>query len=464
MNSSELLAILETLPEIQLFLDCAERLNLRFGLTGGVLRNIVLAGTSGRTAFDSLYSFVDPFGDIDVIALHEMQQGRLAQALFAAVPFADCHSWDFQTESAATRAAVGHGLVAADWLILWIDGEKRDLSLGTFRSDVGSILDRPLQPQRTLTPPFVSADAPFHLLQAIKYARMQLGFLEQAAPNEGELYSIIDGLREPLQSSGLARRPPLWRGIVSRLEAEMTQLLLDAASWSRACAFLNRLGTVVPRDWLGGAGALGTILRPELERNTRIGATLYSPRPRAAFRLSIVTEGSGEDQPSVSHDSRIPWTGLELSGINQPTCCRYADFEEGVAVIAWRNSSPEGTLRDETLEPKEYGLVAGPATPGQRALDPADVDNLIPISGYTRKGRSIAVRIDPAYLRLVTAGRQSRFLVGLVPISSSEETEADKRTNPRWLKPESERRRENEVTKPKRKKRISEAPREVMLN
>jgi len=49
MNSSELLAILESLPEIQLFLDCAERLNVRFGLTGGVLRNIVLAGTSGTS-------------------------------------------------------------------------------------------------------------------------------------------------------------------------------------------------------------------------------------------------------------------------------------------------------------------------------------------------------------------------------------------------------------------------------
>jgi hypothetical protein len=462
MNSTDLLAILESLPEIQLFLDCAERLGLRFGLTGGVLRNIVLGATYGRKAFDSLYSFADPFGDIDVIALDEMRQGQLAQALFAMVPFADCHPWDFRTEAAAARSAVGHGLVAADWLILWIDGKKRDLSLGTFRSDVGAVLNRPLQPQRAVTSRFGSANAPFELLQAIKYARIQLRSLEQDAPNEGEWYSFIDGLREPLQSSGLARRPPLWRGILSRLEIEMTQLLLDAASWSGACVFLNRLGTVIPRDWLGGPGALGTILRPELERSTRIGATLYRPRPRAALRLSLVTEGYGENQPSVSHESRIPWTGLELSGISQPTCCRYADFEEGIAVIAWRDSSPEGTHRDENLEPKEYGLVAGPATPGQRALDPTDVDNLIPISGYTRKGRSIAVRIDPAYLRLVTADRQSRFLIGLVPISSSEETESGRRTEPRRLDPESERRGENEATEPKRKKRTREAPREVM--
>jgi len=461
MNSSELLAILESLPEIQLFLDCAERLNLRFGLTGGVLRNIVLAGTRGQATYASLYSFVDPFGDIDIIVLDETYQGCLAQALFTSVPFADCHSWDFRTESESAGASARHGLVAADWLILWIGAEKRDLSLGTLRSDVGTILDRPLQPQRAVAQPVASADVPFQLLQAIKYARIRFMSLEQSAPAEGELYNLIDGLREPLQSLKLPPRPPLWRGIVSRLEIELAELLLDAASWPRACAFLNRLGSVVPRDWRSEAGALGTILRPELERSTRIGATLYRPRPRANLRFSVITEGSGEQQASISHQSRIPWTRLELSGINQPTCCRYADFEEGIAVIAWRNSSPEGTLGDETLEPKEYGLVAAPAKPGQRALDPTDVDNLLPISGYTRKGRSVAIRIDPAYLRLVTAGRQSRFLIGLVPISSSEETESSKRAEPRWLDPESERRRENEAPESKKKKKIREAPREV---
>ena len=48
--------------------------------------------------------------------------------------------------------------------------------------------------------------------------------------------------------------------------------------------------------------------------------------------------------------------------------------------------------------------------------------------------------------------------------SSSEETESSKRTEPRWLDPESERRRENEETEAKKKKKIREAPREVMLN
>src|SRR5439155_1345208 len=164
--------------------------------------------------------------------------------------------------------AVGHGLVAADWLILWIDGEKRELSLDAFGSDVDTILDQPLQPQRFVAQQVVSANAPFRLLQAVKYARIQLMPLEQAATTEAELFDLIDGLREPLEARGLARRPPLWRGIIPRLEIEMAELLLDAANWSRACALSNRLSNAVPRDWLAQPGALRTILQPELERYT----------------------------------------------------------------------------------------------------------------------------------------------------------------------------------------------------
>jgi hypothetical protein len=182
MNSIDLLAILESLPEIQLFLDCAERLHLRFGLTGGVLRNIVLARNQGKETFVSLYSFVDSFGDIDIIVSDETHQGCLAQALFTSVPFADCHFWDFRTESEAARASTRHSLVAADLLILWIGAEKRDLSLGTLGSDVSTILDQPMQPQRTIAQPVAGADTQLQLLQAIKYARIDLCFSNRPRP------------------------------------------------------------------------------------------------------------------------------------------------------------------------------------------------------------------------------------------------------------------------------------------
>jgi|HubBroStandDraft_2_1064218.scaffolds.fasta_scaffold00337_4 hypothetical protein len=455
MNSSELLTIFESLPEIELFRDCAERSHMSFGLTGSVLRNIVLAKTGRREQFDTLYSFVDAFGDIDIIISDETHQGCLAQALFTSVPFADCHSWDFRTESEAARASTRHGLVAADLLILWFD-EKRGLSLRTLGQDVEAILDRPLQPQRTIAQVVARADTPFQFLQTIKYARIGLEFLEQDAPAEREFYKLIDGWQKSLQFLNLPSSPPLWRGIIPRLEIELAQLLLDTANWSTACAFVNRVGSVVPREWHKESRALGMLLRPELERSTRIGASLYRSRPRARWRFSVITEDSGEEEARISHQSRIPWTGLELSGTNPPSCCRYADFEEGIAVIAWRNSSPNRTLEDERLEPKEYGLVAGPATPAQREVDLSNVDNLIPISGYTRRGRSITVRIDPAYLKLVTAGRQSRFLIGLVPVSSFEDSESSKQTEPRGLNPESEKRRRREAAETKKKKKPAE--------
>jgi hypothetical protein len=99
--------------------------------------------------------------------------------------------------------------------------------------------------------------------------------------------------------------PPLWRGIISRLEIELAQLLLDTTSWPRACAFVNRLGNVVPRDWRGDVGELGMLLRPGLERSARIGASLYRPGPRANLRFSVIFEGSGVQPASISRQSRI---------------------------------------------------------------------------------------------------------------------------------------------------------------
>jgi len=46
---------------------CAHRFGLSVGLTGGVVRNIVVADSKTASEDNSLYDFVDPFGDIDIV-------------------------------------------------------------------------------------------------------------------------------------------------------------------------------------------------------------------------------------------------------------------------------------------------------------------------------------------------------------------------------------------------------------
>src|SRR6266851_3849504 len=140
MKAAELLEIFNSFPEIQILRDCSHRLRAGLGLRGGVLRNVMMSEGLPTARYDSLYNFVDPFGDIDIVLPNEMDQNRLVRTLFAEVPFADCHLWDFQTQRSAEQVAIRSGTVAADRLILWIDWIDAKLSLGAIGSDVETIL------------------------------------------------------------------------------------------------------------------------------------------------------------------------------------------------------------------------------------------------------------------------------------------------------------------------------------
>src|SRR5713101_2238365 len=122
MKAKQWIEIFSFLPEVQALLECAHRSGVRFGLRGGVLRNLLLSEGQNYGNYESLYNFVDPFGDIDLVFLSELDQNSLARLLYQTVPFADCHSWNFQTAAFAKEAALRNGLVYADRLVLWFDG------------------------------------------------------------------------------------------------------------------------------------------------------------------------------------------------------------------------------------------------------------------------------------------------------------------------------------------------------
>lgn len=435
MNAQQLVKVFNSFPEVQILHDCVRRLGIRMGLRGGVLRNVVMSESGQSSHYDSLYNFVDPFGDIDIVVPKQADQNRLVRAVFAEVPFADCHVWDFQSERSAELAARKMESVAADRLILWIDDK---VNLGAISGDVEKILNRPAQGERALLGQVDVGNPAVQLLQLVKHARIQLQSPEEFKSLELDLGESVDGLREPFRAWRPSRRLPLWQGVLSRLEIELAQLLLNAADWSQATSFVRHVARSAAGEWLGGSGALRTVFTPELEKSARVGAAVYRPRARAVQRVEVMTAGPDESRPGDPNWSRIPWTRLTLSNLNEGTCCPYSDFEEGIAVIAWRNSEAEATLRDHALQEQEYGAVARPSMPGQSKEEESAVEDLIPLSGHTRKGRSIAIRVDPAYLKLITGGRHSTFLVGLVPVTSSGSTGMAEQAVPEALSPQGE--------------------------
>lgn len=61
VQESELIDRIKALEETPVLLECSRRAKRRFGLRGGLLRNLLLSKGGRRSVFD----YTDPFSDLD---------------------------------------------------------------------------------------------------------------------------------------------------------------------------------------------------------------------------------------------------------------------------------------------------------------------------------------------------------------------------------------------------------------
>lgn len=447
MNAATLRELFESLPEIQALMQCARRLGVAIGLRGGVVRNMLLTEGADSGRFDSLYDFVDPFGDIDLVVTDDAKESVLARALFAEVPFADCHFWDLQTVESGVAAAKREGSVAADALTVWFDGQddhRAETRLDATESDVKRILDAPMRPLRPLT--VAAAVSPAAIARFVKFARIQI----QMESSERVLVEPLARFADRFRRLVHDRQRPLSRRTTLDIEIELAQMLMTAPDWRGATALQGQLREVLTDDWLREGSALRQMLTVRPGRDTRIGAALYKPSMQAPPKLEFMSAEAEDARTGDANRSRIPWTHLRLKNQKDGTCCPYSDFEEGIAVVAWRNTGGEATRLDQQLSEEEYGLVAYPIAPTQSLQEVLGRNRRIPMLGYVRKGRSIVTRVDPAYLKMITGGRFSTFMVGLVSVLTSGEIETPQTNPPITLAPEGEKTVEDETGKQKK--------------
>jgi hypothetical protein len=436
MDTSTLVRLFASFPEMRALMRCANRLGVTIGLRGGLIRNVLLAEGTVSGRYDSLYDFVDPFGDIDLVVTDDIKQSILARALFAEVPFADCHVWDLQTVDAGETAARREGSVAADRLVLWFDpedGGKGNLRLGATDSDVIEILRGPARPTISLN--FRTELRPIQISRFIKFARTQMQIESPARPLIEPLAQFANQFRRLFHS----RRSPLSPRTRLQTEIELAQLLMTAPDWRQVSAFVGQLREILLGDWLPEVSTLRQMLTTvDSRREMRVGSAVYKSWAQAPLMVEFVTAEVEDNRPGDSNRSRIPWTRLQLVNRSDGTCCPYSDFEDGIAVVAWRNTGSEATRQDQLLHEEEYGLVAHPVAPTQSLTDVLSRNRRIPMLGYVRKGRSIVMRLDPAYLKLITGGKFSTFMVGLVSVLTSGGINTPETEPPKALAPEGE--------------------------
>jgi hypothetical protein len=435
MDSLVLIHFLESLAEIRALMRCAHRFGLSVGLSGGVVRNIVVADPKTASEDNSLYDFVDPFGDIDIVFAGEEAEGVFLRALFGEVLFADSHVWDSQTMQARKIAATRPGTVAADKLIIWfkgLPGQRDAISVESIDGNPKAVLNDPLHAETF--PVFRGELRLSQIGRLIKFARIQMN-LETA---QRRLVEPFATLANQIRILGAQERPAFTRRSSFPIELELAQLLMTVPDWNDARTVQAQLRDLIPRNWLPEQSTLGQILTFESRGDKRVGAAVYKPSAQMPFHVDFFTSDAPNQASFGSGQNRIPFARLRLNNRDERGCCPYSDFEDGIAVVSWRHTNSEITRDDEALEAGEYGLVGYPVSQGQSSAEARATHRRIPMFGYVRRGRSIVTRLDPAYLKLITGRRFSTFIVGLVSTLVSGGTETLVTNPPHALAPEGE--------------------------
>jgi len=445
LELAALVNLLQSLPEIRALMRCAHRYKVRVGLSGGVLRNILIADPN--TIFDdrSLFDFVDPFGDIDLVFHGGTNDGVFIQALLSEIADADSHVWDPQTPEARKRIAKCPGAVAADRLIAWfkgLPGEDGAVEIEAVVGDVKRLLDGPLAIEVGLA---IQENPASQIRQLIKFARLQLNLHD----GQRRLIEPFAALESQIRQSARSEQTALTKGHSFRIELELAQLFMTMPIWTDARAVQNQLRDLIPKAWLPERSNLARILSFESRKDVRVGAALYRPSSRKPLKLDFFSSDPGDDSSSGIGQNRVPFTRLRLDNRDERACCPYNDFEDGIASVAWRHTNPEITRGDQQLESSEYGLVSFPVLPGQSPEDARQQNRRIPMLGYLRRGRSIVIRFDPAYLKLATAREFSTFVIGLVSIAVADGENLPPTVPPQSTEPEGQGRDDKPNTSPK---------------
>jgi hypothetical protein len=439
MNANGLLDTLQSFFEIRALLRCVERLGVRVGLCGGVLRNILIREGTVAERYDSLYDFVDPFGDIDIVLPEEVDGSVVIRALFAEIPFADCHVWDLQTTEDRRRTVSRAGGVAADGLIVWLDGRAKraaKMLVESIDPRAESAINQPLHPNDSFR--FRGELTLSEFRNLIRYARLQMLVRTEGRSLTGQFAELQLRGRDT-ESRGLRA---LSRRARFEVELELAQLLLTAPEWLEVELVRGQLRNALLGKWLSEKTSLHRMLTFQPAIGERVGAILYKPSARSLLKLEFTTAEREDDN---SNFTQIPWTSFTLENRGERGCCPYVDFEDGIAVVAWRHTTNEGTRRDQTLAEEDFGLLAYPIAATQSPIDVLRRNRRIPMLGFVRRGRSIVTRFDPAYLRMITGGRHATFMVGLVSVPAIGGVYPPVTEPPVSLAPSGEQKRQPEV-------------------
>lgn len=399
------------MPEVHALLACAQRLRIRIGLRGGVVRNFVLGNRSKQREGASLLDLVDPFSDIDCVLDNASDWNSVAGSIASTFPFAGYHRWEMESLESINSRLHSYRTLPSERLVVWHHGFAKGqprITLQGLGIPVDSIVagneffgtidsDRPAEGR---VDPWVT------VLDALRFARYALQYptnrylAERLFMPERSTLELLIGSQVP---------PRTLHANIRRLNLAILDIVATAETLSIKGSYLQDLWSRFPEQLRKSASILSNLSDKSVFNAAYVGALVYR-QPNAALRTRLLTEQSGENL-RFGLKSLIPWTPLWSIQSVEDSCCRHSDFQNGVAVLSWRPTNPIVVIEENV--PYSYAAVAQVHRPERYRETSEEQPIVLPVPGLIRTGPSVTLRLDHAFPSAYF-GRNVKVWIGLM--------------------------------------------------
>jgi hypothetical protein len=362
-------------------MECAARTKTRFGIRGGLARNLLLERAD---QYEDLLEAVDPFSDIDLVVDDSRDRVRILEAIFASVPFAGFYRWEVTEREVVTAWLKHNAHFALDESVIWIDGtEVPVVSVSRLSEARGLVLSEPLQ---DIEPLERFGTAPLGEL-AVSYVKLLTILARRENANNSA--SLIESFQ------GLVRRRAERQEVLSahtnrRIDLQIAKLFAASVELGRETAELAVLRELPWRE-RNPSKLLETVA--SLDKSSEVALGIW--RSKGKLRLKIVRTNDQFGRTSL--------VGFDVPHFTIPSprssgCCPHADFSEGPAVVMWRRPAPYETSGDRLM------LLAFPQAQSDTDVGSADLySDEYPLEGVQipntiSKRRGLIARMDHTFL------------------------------------------------------------------
>jgi hypothetical protein len=406
MEQSELIDRINALVEKPMLLECSRRAKRRFGLRGGLLRNLLLSEQIKRSLFD----YIDPFSDLDCVVERQEDWPILASSLASSVAYAGFYRWEVQTLRRVFESLKTFPSLPSERLIVWFDGRGQEP--GTSVESLSGDLESDLSAEQL--PVSFSAEElerPFWDRMLVLLRRMRTLYQFAGDPDVRLLFPEI---RTPEIPEYLPTQLT-----VNRLQTLLASVAMTSIHLPLAIKTLRRLDEINRHAIAQHGGEIWErLVGDSIDDSSRVTASVYGDRRRQRRVDLRVQPTTSANENMNSPSLLIPWTLLRSP--YDAGCCEYTDFRFGVGVVAARGGSlanpgqieaaeifarPIHRFRDDIYQ---FGLEV------PQELDPLPLPGIL-----TQSSQSLVLRVDHAF-PAAYLGRATWFLAGAVGPESTQ--------------------------------------------